>query len=207
MTDCYVLAPVYQTKPKLKYAQEEADFLLEKFPAPAGFVIKPADFQNLADVFGIQGKTIVHFACHGGVENGRQVIYLENEVPLSATMVKGVAVMQAAFEDKQPFVFLNACEVGRQIPALLGVGGFAQSFIDLGASAVIAPLWSVKDDLAHQIAVEFYNTVEANPGRRFADILRSIRARAYDPQNGEDTYAAYCFYGDPLSSAKWIDGS
>ena len=116
-------------------------------------------------------------------------------------MVLGMEQLEKAFEEKHPFVFLNACEVGRQVPGLAGVGGFAESFIDLGASAVIAPLWSVKDDLAHEIAREFYDRVGADSTQPFAEIMRSIRARAYDPLVGEDTYAAYCFYGDPLSSA------
>ena len=72
-----------------------------------------------------------------------------------------------------------------------------KSFIDLGASAVIAPLWSVKDTIAHQIAEDFYNRVKAEPDTPFAEILRTIRAKAYASETSEDTYAAYCFYGDP----------
>ena len=46
---------------------------------------------------------------------------------------------QSAFS-AGPLAFLNACEVGGQVATLSGVGGFANSFIQLGASAVIAPL-------------------------------------------------------------------
>jgi hypothetical protein len=37
----------------------------------------------------------------------------------------------------------------------------------------------------------------------FAKIMQSIRARAYqeDPETA-DTFAAYCFYGDPIARAK-----
>lgn len=41
-----------------------------------------------------------------------------------------------------------------------------------------------------------YERAIADRARPFADILREIRAKAY-AQNGEDTYAAYCWYGDP----------
>lgn len=51
-------------------------------------------------------------------------------------------------------------EVARSSPALVGPGGFVSSFIQLGAAAVVAPLWSVEDDVAHEIAVEFYNRRE-----------------------------------------------
>ncbi len=100
----------------------------------------------------------------------------------------------------KPLVFLNACEVGRTLPALVGVGGFAKSFIDAGASCVIAPLWSVKDTIAHEVAETFYRGLQSEQKMAFADIIRSIRAKAYGGGPAEDTYAAYCFYGDPLSA-------
>jgi hypothetical protein len=99
-----------------------------------------------------------------------------------------------AFAEKRPLVFLNACEAGRVKPALTGVGGFAAAFIEKGASAVIAPLWSVKDDIAHKIAKGFYDQLDTKP---LSEILREFRKRAYDPAIAEDSYAAYCFYGDP----------
>ena len=101
---------------------------------------------------------------------------------------------------KRPLVFINACEVGRTTPALVGIGGFAISFIEHGASCVIAPLWSVKDSIAHEIAQEFYKATLADPSRPFAEIFKTIRARAYPEGGGEDTYGAYCFYGDPRAA-------
>jgi hypothetical protein len=201
MTDCYVIAPNYQDRRALKHAQAESQFLLQKYPAPKGQAIKPADFTNIDNTFRTGSKTIVHFACHGSLnESGEQVIFLESEPPLSPQAVLGMETLESAFLEKKPFVFINACEVGRLVPSLSGVGGFAQTFIDLGASAVIAPLWSVKDDLAHEVARTFYNEISRDSSKPFAEILREIRERAYDPQIAEDTYAAYCFYGDPLSS-------
>jgi hypothetical protein len=70
----------------------------------------------------------------------------------------------------------------------------------LGASGVIAPLWSVKDSIAHQVAVEFYGRIEKEPRTPFAEILRDLRKRSYADEGGEDTWAAYCFYGDPLAA-------
>lgn len=83
----------------------------------------------------------------------------------------------------------------------MGLGGFAAVFIELGASAVIAPLWSVKDEIAHKIAEEFYRRIKKEPKTPLAEIFRTIREKAYDPESGEDTYAAYCFYGDPAAVA------
>jgi len=50
------------------------------------------------------------------------------------------------------------------------------------------------------VAVTFYDTVKKKPETPFAEILRELRAKAYAAE-GEDSYAAYCFYGDPHASA------
>jgi CHAT domain-containing protein len=96
-----------------------------------------------------------------------------------------------------PLAFLNACEVGGQVSALDGVGGFANSFIQLGASAVVAPLWAVQDKAAFCVTQTFYP--QALKGVPFAKIMQQIRTKAYDEVI--DSYAAYCFYGDPMASA------
>jgi len=64
------------------------------------------------------------------------------------------------------------------MPALVGVGGFGNSFVEIGASAVVAPLWSVDDKIAHKVATEFYRAVVGSPTIPFAEILRRIRAMA-----------------------------
>jgi hypothetical protein len=200
MTDSYVIAPKYAPNRALPHAQDEAAYVIARFP---GKPIQPVDFQNIVRTFKTGGRTLVHFACHGSSgAAGKQAIELENSTTLASDVLLGVTDVETALREKQSFVFLNACEVGRGTPALSGVGGFAESFIDMGASAVVAPLWSVKDGIAHEIALKFYDETLKNPQLSFAEILSGIRARAYDPQIGEDTYAAYCFYGDPLASRR-----
>ena len=108
--------------------------------------------------------------------------------------------LRTAVAEKRPFVFINACEVGRPSPALVGTGGFASAFITLGARCVIAPIWSVKDSVAGRAAREFYEQVRDHPERPFADIVRDLRRRAYEDVEPEDSWAAYCFYGDPLAA-------
>jgi hypothetical protein len=132
----------------------------------------------------------------GGVSIN-EVLALEQQEQLTLTQLAGLPDFESGIGEAEPLVFINACEVGRAVPALTGIGGFAAAFIDMGATAVIAPLWSVKDDIAHTIALEFYGKVLESPSTPLSSILRDIRARAYD-DNGEDTYAAYCFFGDPL---------
>ncbi len=209
LLDSFVVAPTYV--PPLAFARAEAQLVLDCF---AGEMITPADFDGIQQKLGGQGRSLIHFVCHGQDEeteaevirsadkrtrNRVQIIRLENGQTLNSMQILGMAGVDTIFEEKHPFVFLNACEIGRTTPALVGVGGFAKAFLDLGASAVIAPLWSVKDTIAHEIAETFYKRVMAEPNTPFAEILRDLRQKAYLPGRAEDTYAAYCFYGDPAA--------
>lgn len=197
LRDSFVVAPVYV--PPLAFAADEAKLVVDNFH---GEMIAPADFDGIEQKLGSQGKTLVHFICHGEDEETQdfvQIIRLENGQNLNSSQIRGMTDVDRIFEEKHPFVFLNACEVGRTAPALVGVGGFAKSFVDLGASAVVAPLWSVKDNIAHAVAQEFYTRVKAQPNVPFAEILRDLRKKAYLAGQAEDTYAAYCFYGDPAA--------
>ena len=74
--------------------------------------------------------------------------------------------------------------------------GFANSFIQMGASAVVAPLWAVQDTVALDVTQTFYPLVLK--GVPFAEVMKQIRAKAY--AQAIDSYAAYCFYGDPMAS-------
>jgi hypothetical protein len=85
---------------------------------------------------------------------------------------------------------------------MTSAGGFAPTFLQLNAGAVIAPLWSVFDTDAEEVAEMFYRSVQQSPQESFAETVRKIRATAFkrNPPDGLATYAAYCFYGDPLAA-------
>jgi hypothetical protein len=194
-----VIAPDYRgsVPKKLLKAQAEADFVRSNFNGQA---ISPAAYPVFDAAMQTSTATLLHFVCHGAAQTPvAQQIYLEDGI-LSSVQLGGNRAFRAACRKNKPLIFLNACEVGRPQPALVGIGGFAQTFIERGAQAVVSPLWSVKDDLAYEVAMSFYEAAKKQPGRPFGDIVREIRAKAYDIASGaEDTYAAYCFYGDPLA--------
>ncbi len=198
----YVVAPNYVIASKnLKWAPQEAKFVCASFqPSKA---IDPADLDKINEALREQGATLLHFICHGAASAGTdQTVYLRDMVNnLSCSVVEGSDEFVTTFFRDHTFVFLNACEVGRAAPALVGTNGFATTFLRLGASGVVAALWSVKDDIAHQVAETFYTKVLQDPQTPFAEILRDIRAQAYSG-SAEDTYAAYCFYGSPLARRK-----
>jgi hypothetical protein len=193
----YVVAPNYVTSSPLEHAAVEAEFVCSRF---AGSRIEPARFDHLDLTLATAGVDLLHFACHGeSDEHGQQVLLLDEPDVLNSQQIRAMPGLTKACREHKPLVFLNACEVGRPSPGLVGASGFAKSFIEIDASGVVGALWSVDDHTAHKVAVEFYEQILAQPKTPFAEVLRRIRAQAYS-QAGDDTYAAYCFYGDPAAS-------
>ncbi len=192
LRDSLVLAPAYN--PPLTTASAERDLILELFPGKS----VPATFDELDAFYSANTASLLHFVCHGRDATLQAIKLLQDQV-LWANQIRAGGLGMTCRRSR-PLIFLNACEVGRPGTGLAAVGGFAASFIACDAGAVIAPLWAVDDRVAHQVAVTFYHTVKTKPATPFADILRELRAKAY-AADCEDSYAAYCFYGDPYACA------
>ncbi|HEX4668800.1 MAG TPA: CHAT domain-containing protein [Solirubrobacterales bacterium] len=197
LVDSYVFAPDYKDKKKLPKAAAEADYVCRNLN---GEPITPGNFDPLEEKFAAGGVSLAHFVCHGGTSTERsQVLGLEDGGRLESHQIGAMDALKTALADKQPFVFLNACQVGSPQPALVGVGGFATAFIDAGATCVIAPLWSVGDTVAHDLATGLYDALRDDPKLTPAAALKELRVRAY-AEGGSHSWAAYCFYGDPLTA-------
>jgi hypothetical protein len=196
-TMTYVVAPRYSKADALPHAEDEARLVAKVCPPSKR--ITPANLTTLNRSVGSGMVTLLHFVCHGK-DAIPQTIYLDHSKDnLNSQQVRALKGFVSTFQKARTFVFLNACEVGRPSPALVGIGGFANAFIKIGAGGVIAPLWSVSDAIAHKVAAEFYETLRRSPGTPFAKILQKIRKRAYQGK-AEDTWAAYSYYGDPRAA-------
>jgi len=196
LRDAYVISPQYPVGRQLRNAADEVSMILNCF-SPAT-PISPALVANIDGTLAQAGATVLHFVCHGKAGLPQALSLDQDREQLTAWDIRGLKGFLTSFAKSHTFVFLNACEVGRAAPSLVGVGGFGNSFVEIGSSAVVAPLWSVDDGIAHEVAKQFYEEVRKAPSIAFAEILRRIRAKAYSG-NAEDTWAAYCFYGDPLA--------
>jgi CHAT domain-containing protein len=99
---------------------------------------------------------------------------------------------------------LNACQIGAAGELLGFVFGWPQAFLRMGATACIAPLWSVIDESAKDIATEFYGSVLKRSGEKpmaLGEALRSIRSRWKEKKSL--TYLGYVLYGDPTAALDW----
>jgi CHAT domain/Ternary complex associated domain 7 len=143
----------------------------------------------------------VHFASHGEVSTEQQQytgIILLGGHRLDILTVEGSRVGGVS----QPFVFLNACQVGTASSILSSYGGLAGAFLGTGCRGFLAPLWNVDDEVAKQIALEFYDFT-LRQGWPVGEAVRRIRAEFGDGAKGTATPLAYVFYGHPELRMNW----
>jgi Leucine-rich repeat (LRR) protein len=174
---------------RLRHAEEEAQELENTY----GAVRVAADLHSVLWLLRSARLTdLVHFAVHGsadpnGIENG---IILTDGKGLDPTVVRACSLPGT------PFVFLNACQLGTGQEVLGDYSGMAEAFLYAGACGVVAPLWSVNDDVAKTMVLAFYSRVLG--GERLADVLRDLRCGA---GSGAGPFVAsalaYQFFGHP----------
>lgn len=140
-----------------------------------------------------------HFACHGDVHDtspGKSPLYLANGTQLVPDDLVGRA--QTHLKSDRPLVFLNACRVGSGGLSITGLGGWANVLVGAcGVGAVIAPLWSVNDELAYEFARVFYDDLRTQPGCTIGQAVRRARRHARDAAPHNATWLAYTLYAHP----------
>lgn len=188
---------------KLQQAMEEGAQIVQRYQAVQLAAdapqIKKLLTARLGDADPGHGAEAVHFACHG---EAMQQHALDAAVILADGMRLSPLVFANAPLGKRssPFLFMNACQVGKASDLLDSFSGFAGEAIKGGFRGFLAPLWSVEDQLARDIALGFYDQVfgdEARAPRPVAEVLREMRARFADTEPNSLTRLAYVFYGHP----------
>jgi CHAT domain len=199
----------------LPHAKEESDALLSqavntptRFPHVTSVNASPdalVDLLNgkLPSYTGTIAPEMVHFACHGEVLGSgvskRSVLYMSDGSPLSEILF----VASALGKTTKSFLFMNACQVGVGGDELGQYAGFPGMAIGAGFSGFVGPLWSVNDQLAKGIALDFYNCslgADGSAPRAVADVLADMRsqyASEPDPKKRQSTWLAYVHYGHP----------
>lgn len=188
----------------LKAAQKETEYFQE-LHRRKWQVQMTGPLSALAEVdarFRDGGTHLFHFACHGNFNTedpNESKLKLAGEF-LRPSQISGQS--QAGLRKAKPVVFLNACHSGQVGIGLTGLGGWAERFLEAGASAFIGALWEANDVLAAQFAQEFYDRLwglaafegKRQPlGQAFHEARMAIKQA--DPAN--PTWLAYVLYGDP----------
>ena len=188
------IAVVWGSYPEepLDQAVAEARRMIDEYHAES----IEARFDDVRAFFdGDPGHTLIHYAGHG--EFGADA------VSAGLRMVDGGLINVHHVGSSRfgggPLVFLNACQVGTGFEQLGGLGSMIEALVRGGAVAVVAPLWSVADDVANTLAAEFYQRVVASTPDSVAEspaaVLREQRSRFTDDLSA--SLMAYQFYGHP----------
>lgn len=193
LTTAFVVAPRYNTMAALD-ARAEVAVIRTMLN---GRRLRRASQQAFDTYFRRHSASALHFVCHGasGVDND-DVLFLDDDQALPSASLYTTDGLKQMCRQHAPFVFINACSTGAQVPGLTGGAGFPLAFGNIGARAIVAPLWPVNSTIASEVAVDLYTRALVADGPPVAEVLRTIRARAYT-DGGADSYAAYAFYGDP----------
>lgn len=200
VTQLAVVVGQYTGKiPELPHAVTEGATISQAYGALSLAADEEAVTELLAGTLQEQGKPfhpdVLHFACHGEVSLGTQQftgLLLQGGRRLDLLTVEGSELGEAG----APFVFLNACEVGTASTVLSEYGGLAGAFLLAGCRGFVAPLWKVNDEVAGQIAVDFYAAALAE-GLPVGEAVRRVRARFREGGTPAVTALAYVLYAHP----------
>lgn len=151
---------------------------------------------------------VLHLALHGqhdpdGLKDGLVLVGTDAKGQPAAVYFSSGRVLGLDNNATHSFVFLNACQVASGENVLGGYAGFATNLLAIGASAVVAPLWNVDDNVAAGITSRFYEAAYADPAVPIAEIIRRERA-SYTPERVQagdalatPTLIAYQSFGHP----------
>ena len=184
----------------LAESANEADFLKHKLNAKE----IAASESNVRNVLRRGGFDILHFSGHGAARTddvaeavillrGREVHGDFTRELLSATTVAENAHLRND-DGSGPLVVLNACQAGIGGEQLSSLGGFARAFLEAGAHAVVACLWSVKQGPSRIFVETLYERLLSG------DVIRDAVGHARDAARaGGDaaTSLAFVVYARP----------
>lgn len=195
LEELVVVAPRYD--PPLKSVEQEIQSI-QSFPFANVRLVRGQE-TKLREVFSRLPRGILHFAGHGVIlQNDTQgttyAIVLEGDRILTLDEWKG---MFSRDRTRHPFIFFNACDIGRTQKVVNFVDGWAPAMLDTGASGYVGALWPVADAKAAIFARRFYEALQKGLKRGDARVLNAIgEARKLYQETGDPTFLAYVYYGD-----------
>ncbi|NSL85776.1 CHAT domain-containing protein [Chitinophaga sp. Mgbs1] len=157
----------------------------------------PANIETLESKFSEGTYSLLHFSGHGVTANNKIAMMLEDNEEFTPEYINGKLSNVGI---RQPFVFFNACQIGRPVMGITGIGGWASRFIEVGASVFIGAYWNVLDERAHVFAAALYK--ELLQGATIGKAVQT--ARLATNNNGDPAWLAYTVYADPNAVLKAV---
>ena len=139
---------------------------------------------------------LLHFACHNTflADKPDSSFIKMGQYYFMPDQVVGIG---KSLEQSAPLVFMNACRTAGSAPAYTQLSGWADKFLDAGASAFVGSLWEIRDKSAPIFAAALYEALM--DGTTLGEAM--LRARLSIQEETDDpTWLAYTLYGDPAAT-------
>jgi hypothetical protein len=183
----------------LPFAPQERDYILSLGNGARKVNRIPATWLDVTDALMTGEYDGLHFTGHGRFAQApnRSAMVLQEGDKLAPEDLSGeVKNLGLA----QPFVFLNACQIGRSAMSLTDIGGWAAQFVRAGAAAFVGAYWSIYDRPALEFAEALYTHLLSDVP--IGEAAKQARL-AIKPQGGGDpTWLAYSVYAHPLAKVQ-----
>jgi len=136
--------------------------------------------------------TVIHLSCHGIMEPSAGILSA-SQIEFADKRVTAKDVYNLRLQAE--LVFINSCVSGRFSPRLGSeIEGFCRAFLYAGASSIVATLTYVHPELAHQLALNFYE--EWLNGATKAEALRRAQLRMLRKNFEPKIWASHILIGD-----------
>jgi CHAT domain-containing protein len=193
---------VIPSNTKLANTKKEYD-LISGFGIKNGFIVNEnKSMDKLLNVLDSGNFELLHISAHGKYDHDDPLLsYISIEdgrADFKAESIVGPRITQT-FKKTNPIVFLNACQSGSQGHFLTGIGGWAQQFIKVGASAFIGTLWSVSDTEACQFTERLYS--QLSEPIKLSEAVQKTRTASRNP--GDVSHLAYVLFAPPNLSVNF----
>lgn len=151
-----------------------------------------------------QALDLIHFACHGAHDELRPG---ESKVQMADRALRPRHISPSTsgrLRAQRPFVFMNACEVGRLGPSLTGNDGWSHRWVTRhGCRAFIGPIWPVRGSRAARFAELVYDALET--GEILGAAIREARTVLRQEDPADLAWLAYTVYGHPGAQVPFGD--
>jgi CHAT domain-containing protein len=160
--------------PRLPGARGEAQQIAALYPGARMYLGKTATKSVL--LAHAPQASMIHFAGHAladeaDVSLSRLVVSPAADDPAGAVFDRDLSQLDLS---ATRVVVLGACDTGREGQAAgPAVFGFARTFLDLGAGAVVATLWPIADEASRVLFLRLHRRLRE--GRRVADALQDTQ--------------------------------
>jgi CHAT domain len=182
----------------LPFADRERLYLAALAQAQRNVRIVEPELSSVVDALCSNDCDVFHFCGHAafdGRDPDRSAIAINERESLRAHELAGAA---RRFCERGPLVFLNACQAARGGFSLTGMGGWAAKIVGAGASAFIAPSWSVGDHAAYAFATTFYDRFLE--GQTVGQAALAARRRLREMQ--DPAWLAYAVFADAFATVR-----